>query len=102
MVRGLAVLLLATPLLALAMNAPARAWPEPTALLPTASFADSDERIGISLDAASDMVQRQFNARVVRAEVRRDDGRTWYRFKLLSDSGRVFSVSVDAASGEIL
>jgi uncharacterized membrane protein YkoI len=97
MYRGLALLLLAT-----AVNAQARSWSEIAAPRPAHEIRDSGERVTISLDAASDMVQRQFNARVVRADVRRDDGRTVYRFKLLSDNGRVFSVSVDAASGDIL
>jgi uncharacterized membrane protein YkoI len=72
------------------------------------SVADSnpyyrtDDRRGIGLDEAASMVQARFHARVVRAETQDSGGRLTYRFKLLSDNGRVFTVLVDAETGRIL
>ena len=56
---------------------------------------------GLSLDAAVARVEREYKARAVRAEERRRDGRVVYRIRLLSADGRVFDVTVDAASGAI-
>jgi uncharacterized membrane protein YkoI len=55
----------------------------------------------MSLDQAAEMVRSRFNARVVRADTQDNDGHITYRFKLLSDDGRVFAVRVDAESGRI-
>lgn len=58
---------------------------------------------GVSLDEAVAMVEKRFKARVVRADVKEKDGRTVYVLRLLSDeSGRVWTVRVDAASGRLL
>ena len=57
---------------------------------------------GLSIDQAVEMVERRFNARVVRAEARDEGGRTVYVLKLLNDSGRVWTVRVDAASGSVM
>jgi uncharacterized membrane protein YkoI len=59
------------------------------------------EHRGMSLDQAAEMVRSRFNARVVRADTQDNDGHITYRFKLLSDDGRVFAVRVDAESGRI-
>ncbi len=59
------------------------------------------QRGGMSLDEAVQMVQRRFNARVVRAEARSDDGRTVYRLRLMNDEGKVWTVQVDAQSGAV-
>jgi uncharacterized membrane protein YkoI len=56
---------------------------------------------GMSLDQAVEMVQRRFNARVVRAETRREQGRTFYNLRLLSADGKVWTVRVDADSGAL-
>ncbi len=70
-----------------------------------ASFAASEadaaaRREGLSLDEAIDRAQKRFRARVVRAEQTHQDGRVVYVLRLLSDEdGRVFTVSVDAATG---
>jgi len=37
----------------------------------------------------------------VRAEEKQDNGRRIYRIRLLSADGRVFDVTVDAASGRV-
>src|SRR5262245_20821686 len=57
---------------------------------------------GMSIDQAVEMVERKFQARVVRAEAREEDGRTIYILRLLNDSGRVWIVRVDATSGAVL
>lgn len=62
---------------------------------------ESAQADGMSLDRAVDMVQKRFNARVVRAEEKRDGGQTVYRIRLLSEDGRVFTVNVDPRTGEI-
>jgi uncharacterized membrane protein YkoI len=56
---------------------------------------------GISLDQAVQMAQARFNARVVRAETANDGSRVVYLLRLLSADGRVFSVRVDAQTGQI-
>lgn len=57
---------------------------------------------GISMDQAVKMVEQRFRARVVRAEAQQEGARTVYVLRLLDDSGRVWTVRVDAASGAIL
>lgn len=69
--------------------APGRASPV------AAAFAD-----GISLDEAVARAEKQYNARVVRAEEKERNGRRVYRIRLLGVDGRVFEVEVDAASGK--
>lgn len=77
------------------------AWPaQGGALVPesvhAAAFAD-----GLTLDQAVAKVEAKFNARVVRAEEKQQDGRRVYRIRLLSADGRVFDVTVDAATGKV-
>jgi hypothetical protein len=55
---------------------------------------------GMSLDQAVSMVQRRFNARVVRAEETREGEDVVYRIRLLSEDGRVFTVRVNARTGQ--
>lgn len=56
---------------------------------------------GLTLDEAVARMERQYKARAVRAEQDRRDGRIVYRIRLLSGDGRVFDVTVDAATGAI-
>jgi uncharacterized membrane protein YkoI len=56
---------------------------------------------GISLDEAVRRAERQFHARVVKAETRIVDGRTMHILRLVSDDGRVFTVRVNADSGNM-
>ncbi len=65
---------------------------------PASSHADAAE---LSLDAAIDLVQRRFRAKVIRADVAGDGGSRTYVLRLLSADGRVWTVRVDAASGAI-
>ena len=57
---------------------------------------------GVSMDKAVRLVQHRYRARVVRAETQRQGDRTIYVLRMLDDSGRVFAVRVDAASGAII
>jgi uncharacterized membrane protein YkoI len=66
---------------------------------PVAPVAEAHD--GISLDEAVSRAERQYHARVVRADVQDEDGRKVYVLKLLSDDGRVFTVRIDAATGRM-
>jgi uncharacterized iron-regulated membrane protein len=57
---------------------------------------------GVSLDQAVEMAEKRYAARVVRADAREQDGRTVYVLRLLNESGRVWTVRVDAATGRVL
>ena len=54
------------------------------------------------MEQAVRLAQRRFRARVVRAETEMQGGRTIYVLRMLDDTGRVFAVRVDAASGAFL
>jgi hypothetical protein len=56
-------------------------------------------RSGMSLDEAVRRAERQFNARVVKAETITVDGRKTYVLRLVTGDGRVITVRVDADSG---
>jgi uncharacterized membrane protein YkoI len=55
----------------------------------------------VSMDQAVKMVEQRFHARVVKAEAQKDNGRTVYVLRLLNDSGKVWTVRVDAADGSV-
>lgn len=55
----------------------------------------------MSLDEAVGLAQNRFRAKAVKAEVGNDGGRRVYYIRLLSSEGRVWTVSVDAATGKI-
>jgi uncharacterized membrane protein YkoI len=76
----------------------------PAQTLPGEELVDGLVRAsaGMSLDQAVSMVERRFKARVVRADARQEDGRTVYVLRLLNDSGRVWTVRVDASTGALL
>ncbi len=57
---------------------------------------------GVSMDQAVKMAEQRFKARVVRAESQQDNGRTVYVLRLLNESGRVWTVRVDASTGSLL
>ena len=54
------------------------------------------------MDQAVKMAEQRFKARVVRAEAQQNEGRTVYVLRMLNDSGRVWTVRVDASSGAVL
>jgi len=72
---------------------PARAAESPRPI----SFANS-----VSMDQAVKMAEQRFKARVVRAEAQHDGDHTVYVLRLLNESGRVWTVRVDASSGAVL
>ena len=55
----------------------------------------------VSMDQAVRMVEQRFHARVVKAQTEQDNGHTVYVMRLLNDSGKVWTVRVDAASGSV-
>ena len=71
-------------------------------LTEAAGHAQTRAQGGLSLDAVVQMVQQRYNARVVRAETRQENGRTVYVLRLLNADGKVWSVRVDADSGAVL
>jgi uncharacterized membrane protein YkoI len=89
--RTLLALLFALPLL-VAGGEPARAQAAPPA---------PGEARSLSLDEAAALVRDQVGGRVVRAETRDDGGLRTFVFRVVSDDGRVRTVSVDAATGTL-
>jgi uncharacterized membrane protein YkoI len=55
----------------------------------------------VTMDQAVKLVERQYRARVVKAETQKSGPHTTYVLKLLNDSGKVWTVHVDAASGAV-
>jgi len=47
-------------------------------------------------------VEARYDGRVIELELERDDGRWTYEFKLLPASGRLFEVTLDAATGQVV
>lgn len=56
----------------------------------------------VTLDAAISQAERRYNARVVKAETKQEDGRTVFELRLLSEDGRVWTIRVDGATGAVL
>ena len=56
---------------------------------------------GISLAQATRMVRDQTGGQVLRAETKRDKGRTVHRIRVLTEDGRVRTWHVDAETGRI-
>jgi uncharacterized membrane protein YkoI len=48
------------------------------------------------------MAEQKFKARVVKAEMQDQDGKTIYVLRMLNDSGRVWTVRVDASTGTVI
>ncbi|MCS6947495.1 MAG: PepSY domain-containing protein [Steroidobacteraceae bacterium] len=71
------------------------------AAIAVATFAAGASE-GLSLDQAIATVEQKYRARVVRAEVSESQGRKIYVLRLLNSEGRVWTIRVDAASGEEL
>jgi uncharacterized membrane protein YkoI len=57
------------------------------------------EPVGVSLDQAVEMAQRQFRAKAVKAETVESGGKRVHQIRLLSAEGKVWTVRVDAESG---
>jgi uncharacterized membrane protein YkoI len=56
----------------------------------------------MSMDQAVKMAEQKFKARVVKAEMQDQDGKTIYVLRMLNDSGRVWTVRVDASTGTVI
>ena len=93
--RHVLFVLLAVPPLTAAAAPPAQ--PAMSTRQQSVPSADSE----ISMDQAVRMVEQKYGARVVKAESQRDNGRTVYVLRLLDESGKVWTVHVDAASGTV-
>ncbi len=91
---ALAVLALAGGLAAASMGAAGTQTPPPRETPPSV--------VRVSMGQAVKMVEARYQARVVRADTRRQGGQVIYVMRLLDRHGRVFTVRVDAASGTIL
>ncbi|HEY6483626.1 MAG TPA: PepSY domain-containing protein [Steroidobacteraceae bacterium] len=80
------------------------AWlPEASAQTPAQQMRPAAHSAGpMTLDQAVKMAEQRFKARVVRAQSRKDDGHTTYVLRLLNDSGRVWTVRINAANGSVL
>jgi uncharacterized membrane protein YkoI len=56
----------------------------------------------VSMDQAVKMAEQRYKARVVRAEAQHDGDHTVYVLRMLNESGRVWTVRVDASNGAVL
>jgi hypothetical protein len=97
MTRRHAPLLLLMPLLLAAGSLAALSCaPTPARAAPAAAAAG-----GMSMDQAVKMAEKRFHARVVKAETQKDGGKNVYVLRLLNDTGHVWTVQVDAATGSV-
>jgi len=55
----------------------------------------------VSMEQAVKLVERQYHARVVKAATQKSGDQVIYALRLLDDSGKVWTVRVDAASGAV-
>ena len=77
------------------------------AVVPAARAAEGQQAIavaaaGVSMEQAVKMAEQQLKAKVVRAETQHNDGHTVYVLRMLNESGRVWTVRVDASNGALL
>jgi uncharacterized membrane protein YkoI len=56
---------------------------------------------GVSLDEAAQMAQSRFNARVVKAETVRNGDRRVHQIRLINAQNKVWTVRVDAETGQM-
>jgi uncharacterized membrane protein YkoI len=56
---------------------------------------------GISLDQAVRMAERRYNAKAVKVDSMSDGERRVYQIRLLNTEGKVWTVRVDAQSGDM-
>jgi uncharacterized membrane protein YkoI len=82
---------------ALALGVPAQA--SSTAAPPVIRVAQAEN--GISLEEAARRVRERTGGQVLRAETKRDKGRTVHRIRVLTEDGLVRTWRVDAETGEI-
>ena len=56
---------------------------------------------GVSLDQAAQMAESRYNAKAVKAETVRDGDRRVHQIRLLNAQGKVWTVRVDAQTGQM-
>jgi len=56
---------------------------------------------GLTLEQAVQRAEKRYKARAVKAEERTEGDRRVYRIRVLSEDGRVFEITVDAATGRM-
>lgn len=90
------------PVVALVFLAPVMpAWSGPDdASRPQVVLAEDDSG-GLTLEQAVQRAEKRYKARAVKAEERTQGDRRVYRIRLLSEDGRVFDITVDAATGRM-
>jgi uncharacterized membrane protein YkoI len=75
-------------------------------LMPAARADENPRQLtlanNVSMDQAVKMAEQRFKARVVRAEAQREGEHTIYVLRMLNESGRVWTVRVDASNGAVL
>lgn len=97
MTRRHAPLLLLTPLLLTAGSlATLSCAPTPAHAAPAPAAAGM-----MTMDQAVKMAEKRFHARVVKAETQKEGGKNVYVLRLLNDTGHVWTVQVDAATGSV-
>ncbi len=97
MTRRHAPLLLLAPLLLAAASMAALGFaPTPAGAAPAAAAAG-----GMTMDQAVKMASKRFHARVVKAETQKEGGRNVYVLRLLNETGHVWTVHVDSATGAV-
>lgn len=97
MTRRHAPLLLLMPLLLAAGSLAALSLaPTPARAAPAPAAAGA-----MTMDQAVKMVEKRFHAKVARAETQKEGGKNVYVLRLLSDTGHVWTVHVDAATGSV-
>jgi uncharacterized membrane protein YkoI len=92
---------LATLALAAAVTPAAAAGAGDAAHAPRPGHASPRDGRPLSLEEAVELVQRRFEARVVRAEAVQEGEELVYRIRLLAADGRVFTVRVSARTGGV-
>lgn len=55
----------------------------------------------LSMEQAVKMTEQRYHARVVKAQTQRNGSQTVYVLRLLDESGKVWTVHVDAATGAV-
>jgi uncharacterized membrane protein YkoI len=99
----------------IAVRKPARSWPLAVAVIagwltviahadpPVPAAHSVKQSVGaLSMDQAIRMAEQRFKARVVRAEPQQDGNHTVYILRMLNESGRVWTVRIDASNGSVL
>lgn len=63
-------------------------------------YDEAPQQRYISLDQAIAIAERRYKARVVRATTTESEGRRYHVLRMLSEEGRVWTVRIDAATGQ--